>query len=544
MASGYDYHWTFGNRCHIEFPGGGDPLVRPNHAFNSVEGCATLSDAAGNLLYYTDGTGLYPTLIGPALPTTPPTLGGTTSSSHSAIIVPPAGGGVLHHIFAVGDWDGTGSPNAGPVTHTTVALGSGVSIAAQPTDLTSVGPARAAEKLAAVPHEDCYKYWVVAMDGRPNPAGLGNLYALLVDSDGPPTYQAISPISPDPFYCIKFSPDGRRLAVTSTSTIDIYNFDRATGLATLHSQITGFASARAYGVEFSPNGLYLYFTCLAMADVRRHTIGPAGTFLGSAQVDAWPPGTAWPSNYKIGALQLGPNSKIYGAKYGQQTLFEIGQPDSPTTAANATQFKPIATKQGGGNLTLNLNGMLGLPTFTRRPADCDDNCRNLAAMVDAQLAGTPKLNPLRPCDQSQPVDQPHCLPIDLPRIAPWTSIRWGDSECDCIEGDDTEVMNLTVCNPYRNLTLSNLTIHQIVVVQASGAPVLNLPDGTPSVQLVPMGPYCFDDLAPCVCVTRQFVLRLRGAVPGPYRILLRGICFDACFHGDEEDCFIFQVCKD
>jgi len=201
-------------------------------------------------------------------------------------------------------------------------------------------------------------------------------------------------------------------------------------------------------------------------------------------------------------------------------------------------------KASGANLTLNLNCQLGLPTFTSRTADCTDNCRNLAGAVDEQLAATPKINPLRPCDQSQPVEQPRCLPIDLPRIAPWTSIRWGDSQCDCIEGDDTEVMNLTVCNPYRNLTLSNLTIHQIVVVQASGAPVANLPDGSPSVQLVPMGPYCFDDLAPCACVTRQFVVRLRGAVPGAYRILLRGICFDACFHGDEEDCFQFQVCKD
>ena len=40
-------------------------------------------------------------------------------------------------------------------------------------------------------------------------------------------------------------------------------------------------------------------------------------------------------------------------------------------------------------------------------------------------------------------------PLDIPRIAPWISIRWGDSKCDCIEGDDTEIMHLTVCNPYR-----------------------------------------------------------------------------------------------
>jgi hypothetical protein len=548
--AGEDYHWTFGNRCHIVFTNGGDPTLAGNHAFNSLEGCATLSDAAGNLLFYTEGAGVYATLPGPALPTTPATLGGTSSSTHAAIVVPPAGGGVLHHIFTTGDWDGTGT-NIGPVCHTTVALGGGsVSIASQPTDLTTLGPQRAAERLAAVPHEDCFKYWVVAMDGDPPPAGGTRLlHALLIDSDGPPTVSVTSPCATSAGFCIKFSQDGRRLAVASPNTIEIYDFNRATGQATLQSQITGLTAGptgnrRVYGVEFSPNGLYLYFSCIVTGDVRRHTIGLNGTFSGSAQIDVWPANTPWPGTYRVGALQLGPNGKIYGAKYNQRSLFEIGAPDSPTTAGNATQFRATAIQPGGANLNLNLVCQLGLPTFTRRTADCTDHCRNLAAAIDEQLAGTPKVNPLRPCDQSQPVEQPRCLPVDLPRIAPWTSIRWGDSECDCIEGDDTEVMNLTVCNPYRNLTLSNLTIHQIVVVQANGAPVANLPDGSPSVQLVPMGPYCFDDLAPCTCVTRQFVLRLRGAVPGPYRILLRGICFDACFHGDEEDCFVFNVCKD
>jgi hypothetical protein len=178
------------------------------------------------------------------------------------------------------------------------------------------------------------------------------------------------------------------------------------------------------------------------------------------------------------------------------------------------------------------------------PPATQERCRKLAAQVDEQLNGIRKVNALRPCDDRQPIEQPRCLPVELPRLAPWTSIRWGDSECDCIEGDDTEVMILTVCNPYRNLTLANLVIHQIIVVDSNGNPVATLPNGDPSIELVPVGPYCFDDLAPCTCVSRQFVLRLRGAVPGTYRILLKGICFEACFHGDEEDCFLFDVCKD
>jgi hypothetical protein len=176
--------------------------------------------------------------------------------------------------------------------------------------------------------------------------------------------------------------------------------------------------------------------------------------------------------------------------------------------------------------------------------EAEQNCKKLAALVNEQLGAVKKFNALRPCDDRQPLEKPECHPLEMPPIAPWTSIRWGDSKCDCIEGDDTEIMHLTVCNPYKNLTLSNLVVTQLIVVDANGNPVPNLPDGSPSIQLVPIGPYCFDDIAPCTCVTREFVLRLRGAPPGPYHILLRGICFDACFHGDEEDCFIFNVCKD
>jgi hypothetical protein len=146
--------------------------------------------------------------------------------------------------------------------------------------------------------------------------------------------------------------------------------------------------------------------------------------------------------------------------------------------------------------------------------------------------------------KGEPPAEPHCEPVDIPPLEPQVYIRWGDSRCDCIEGDDTEIMHLTVCNPYRNVTLSNLVVSQIVVVDSNGNPVPNLPNGDPSIELVPIGPYCFDDIAPCTCVTREFVLWLRGAPGGTYHIRIKGICFDACFHGDADACFQFEVCKD
>lgn len=180
------------------------------------------------------------------------------------------------------------------------------------------------------------------------------------------------------------------------------------------------------------------------------------------------------SKYRVGALQLGPNGKIYGVKVMQPTLLEIANPDSP-----APQFNVDAVKAGGGTLKLNRNAILGLPTFTRITRDCDDRCSFIAGEVEAQLnEGLSGLhNSMAPCrDRPGPQGEstePHdhgatatkdigpggtpahaCRPLEIRPLRPSVAIRWGSSRCDCIEGDDTEIMHLTICNPYSNVTLS------------------------------------------------------------------------------------------
>jgi hypothetical protein len=53
--------------------------------------------------------------------------------------------------------------------------------------------------------------------------------------------------------------------------------------------------------------------------------------------------------------------------------------------------------------------------------------------------------------------------------------------------------------------------HELAVVDDNGDPVPNLPGGGPSIQPVPIGLHCFDDIAPCTCDSRKFVLRPRSA---------------------------------
>jgi hypothetical protein len=128
-------------------------------------------------------------------------------------------------------------------------------------------------------------------------------------------------------------------------------------------------------------------------------------------------------------------------------------------------------------------------------------------------------------------------------------VKWGNSKCDCLETDDVEVLCITVCNCYSNVLFEDLMIGQIIVTDANGRPVPALPDGTPSVQLIPSGPICFGDIGPCIegrpnCVSREIVLYTRGAIGGAYRLLFRGVCFKVCHEYQSEQCFLMKLCQD
>jgi hypothetical protein len=127
-----------------------------------------------------------------------------------------------------------------------------------------------------------------------------------------------------------------------------------------------------------------------------------------------------------------------------------------------------------------------------------------------------------------------CRKIEEPKIVPCLRLKWGDGPNDHLETDDTEVLCITVCNPYSNVTLEDFTV-QLIVTDANGNAVANQADGTPSVMIKPSFMICFDDIPACnpsnpaqSCVSREVVLINRGAKPGKYRVFVI-YCFHACF---------------
>lgn len=128
-----------------------------------------------------------------------------------------------------------------------------------------------------------------------------------------------------------------------------------------------------------------------------------------------------------------------------------------------------------------------------------------------------------------------CSPIEIPDCDPCIRLHWGDGPKDCLETEDTEILCITVCNPYCNVILADFTM-QLVITDEAGNPVATLPDGTPSVRIKPDYMICFGDIPPCdpkkpddpSCISREIVLLTCGALEGKYKIRLV-YCFDACF---------------
>src|ERR1043165_7213582 len=87
------------------------------------------------------------------------------------------------------------------------------------------------------------------------------------------------------------------------------------------------------------------------------------------------------------------------------------------------------------------------------------------------------------CPCMPPEGEPRCVEARIPDLRPCISIHWGDSRCDCIEGDDREVLCITVSNCSSHVTFRDLTIGYVYVTLPGGAGVDLLPDGSPSVEI-------------------------------------------------------------
>lgn len=368
-------NWYFGVFAGIHFEDDGNVTTLPGSAIQTNEGCSTISDSGGNLLFYTDGRNVWDrnnVLMPNGNYNEGTGLFGDPSSTQSAIIVPKKGDPDIYYIFTVdephnenaaiypnqfsGTYDNGGSVpeeddgfNNG-FNYSIVDLsvvgdnGSIGDVVTRNTHLVTYDPAdieqlkyKCSEKVTAVKNSTGTGYWVITQF-------IQRFYAFEVTATGineTPVITQLDPEVPVSGYrrngigCIKASPNGRKIAVAHVQIgtvtgqpagnggVWLYDFNDATGH--LSNPLAISQNTMPYGVEFSQKSAKLYisydngqnFGGVHQYDLLSNDIPASDIQIGTTT--------------QSGTLQLGPNGKIYRAVVNAPFLDVINAPEEDGT---------------------------------------------------------------------------------------------------------------------------------------------------------------------------------------------------------------------
>ena len=410
-------NWIFGDKSGLNFANSNaNTMPTPISSLLEVgtseihnEGCASISDNNGNLLFYTNGIKVWKVVSGVHSVLNIPDLKGHSSSTQSSIIVPDPANSYKYYIFTA---DSISSGSAEPYVHAYL-LDTSTWLCPEITNIYSLASQKSnyvhTEKITAIQKPDSKGFWVITIVYKnPSPKSLnyeGFFRVWEVDSSG--TLLPLNEITMNVFYpppplnfplpfarggYLKGSPNGQMLANANGNHVVVYAFDNSTGDITTPGRSTvphTDPKEGVYGVEFSSNSKNLFYGNLARppkssdtdpvvsvgrifhvdVDLSQVDLTQTTPLLNWTQVgaDIPNPGANDEDNdYAIGALQLAVNGLIYFAKDYETQLGAIENPDdvSGFTITNSALSTPLI-----GNCRLGLPNLLPNPC-KEGPCDC------------------------------------------------------------------------------------------------------------------------------------------------------------------------------
>ena len=365
----YMNNWYFGGNAGIRFNNNNTVSSLTNGQINQREGCASISDNQGNLLFYTDGQTVYNR--NHVIMSNGANLLGHPSSTQSAIIIPRPGSNSQYYIFTCGFMLANGGIHFSLVDMN-LQSGMGGIIPNQKNILLYSNPGGTVEKLAATFHQNNSDIWVIYHEFN------NNAYqACLVTSSRiePPITSLIGVnigSNWDAVGYMKFSPNSNLLATSLggvSQRVQLFNFDNSTGLLSNRRNITMPVNySFCYGIEFSPNENYIYVSTLNNSALASQgaIIQYDLTLITSLAITASRTFITTSNSINYGALQLGPDGIIYSAKensVGNGNAF-LGTIEAP----NELGALSIYTEE---SIDLNTRTtLIGLPTFLNPISGC------------------------------------------------------------------------------------------------------------------------------------------------------------------------------
>jgi hypothetical protein len=334
-------NWYFGYNGGLSFLSS-SPAPLYNSSMEQHEGCASISDKQGQVLFYTDGITVWKS--DHSVMTNGNGLLGDFSATQSAIIVPNPSSTNKYYIFTIHG----GEPVYGEGLHySEVDMSAGGGTVLLQTKNTilkdhngvdiNINYYNASQKLTSAKHSNGTDYWVVTQI-------RDKFYSYLVSSNG----VSISPFTTSQANLtiqngqnsssnilpgignLKISPDGTRLAVaysrrimtgSNYGAINLGSFNSTTGVIQMDSNLIQLTSYETnyYGLEFSSNSQYIYFLT---------TDGQTGHLHRTQNSTSTIYSQSTPGIYVSASLQLAIDNKIYISNWFQNKLSVINNPNN------------------------------------------------------------------------------------------------------------------------------------------------------------------------------------------------------------------------
>lgn len=368
--------WYFGRNAGLNFDTG-NPAPLIDGALNTWEGCATICNENGSLLFYTDGNSIW-NKNHSILPNAT-SIGGSFSSSQSGIIVPQPENPNRYFVFSSDAEGGSGGIQYA-IVDMTLNSGLGGLISKNNRLLT-----RASEKLTAVRHCNNKDFWVIAHELDNN-----SFRAYLVTNNGISTTSVESKVGSVQYGdmkaigYMKASNNGRKIAVCSwwNGNVELFDFNNETGNLSNAVSCQNDIIRHVYGAEFSPNNQYLYVSTAYIIHQFEVNTSNSAQFIAS-RVEIGTATTTGAS--RIGALQIASNNLIYVALDNLQFLGVINKPNTKGVECDYIEKGiSLAGKKSGLGLPNLITSYFNLAPSVTVTISKGNNCNDVTLLSDVK----------------------------------------------------------------------------------------------------------------------------------------------------------------
>lgn len=324
--------WYFGTNAGLDF-NTTPPSPLNGGQINQPDNCSTISDASGNLLFYTNGVNVWNK--NHAVMPNGSGLIGHSSAGQCALVIPLPCSSNKFVIFQVTEFASPGSLNYSVVD---MNLNNGLGDVISGQKNVSLGGGWT-EKLCAYYNPANNSYWLLS-----HKWGSDEFVAFKITSTSVATQSVVSGVGSihncgsygavhDAMGQLTISPDGTKVlnALTCQDKFELFDFNITSGVVSNLISIPG-NTGNAWGTAFSPNSSKIYVTTIFGQSVYQYDISNYNTtaIVGSKTTLY----TAGTGGYNFGYMELGPNGKLYIAKPNSGFLSVVNNPDLAGVASN------------------------------------------------------------------------------------------------------------------------------------------------------------------------------------------------------------------